>query len=262
MKSVRILWILPALLAMTSLFTTGCNQTGCMDPDAYTYDPKASESDETQCEYPHFHLMINSVVGSQPFAFNQTFQINGVATSFTTAQFYLSGIEIGDDEAMEPLGTYLLVKANQTTYEVGDIKAGHKHMLKLAVGVDSASNFLDPTTYASDHPLAPKAPSMHWSWNSGYIFLRLEGNVDTDGDGTPETPFEYHVGGLPQYTSLTFDGLHADAEAAEFDVAVKVDWAKMFDGIDQRTSLVTHTMDNMPLARSLVANYTKAITLE
>ena len=255
--------LLSALLLGALVFTnTGCKETGCTDPDAFTFNPSAVESDAGDCEYPVLSLVVDAKVGTEAFALNQVYQINDVATTFTTAQYYLSEIAIEDEEGgMEATGVTLLVKPSQSTYEIGEIKAGHKHMLSFGVGVDSTKNFLDPTTYAAGDALAPQSPSMHWSWNSGYIFLRLEGQVDTDSDGTPDTNFELHVGGMNQYTPLTLD-THVDADAADTRITLAADWAKIFDGIDLTTDNVTHTMDNMPLAMALVRNLSKVFSVE
>lgn len=51
--------------------------------------------------------------------------------------------------------------------------------ITLAIGVNSAVNHLDPSTYSSSHPLAPKSPSMHWGWTAGYRFVALEGKSGT-----------------------------------------------------------------------------------
>lgn len=243
-----------AILTMAvifSVFFTGCKKDGCTDPTAINYDPEATESVDASCDYPVISLDIESVVGSEPFAFNQVYQIGGVATTFTTAQFYLSEVGVESEGVSEVPGGHLLIKADQSLYEVGQITAGQKQMLSFAVGVDSANNFLDPTT--AEEPLNLQAPSMHWNWNAGYIFIRIEGLVDTDSDGTPDSTLELHVGGLPQYTPVMVEVNHS-ADAVDSRIPIKVDFAKFLEGIDLANDNVTHTMDNMPLARAIVAN--------
>lgn len=245
------------LLLGSSLLFTSCKQEGCTDPDAINYDPEATESVDASCEYPVLSLDIQSVVNGEAFSFDQVYQINGAATTFTTAQYYLSEVGVMTDGEMEMPGTYLLVKADQSVYEVGEITAGHKHMVSFGVGVDSTQNFLDPTL--AEAPLNPQSPNMHWSWNAGYIFIRLEGQVDTDADDVPDTNFELHVGGINQYTPVMFEVMH-EAEEVDSRVEITADFAKFFDGIDLTVDNVTHTMDNMPLAMALVANISKVFS--
>ncbi len=248
-------------LTLATFSFTGCKKEGCTDPAAITYDPDAVESNAKDCEYPILSLDINFVAGNQDFALDQVFDVNGVATSFTTAQFYLSEVGVGENDNFEVPGTYLLVKPNQPPYEVGEVTAGHKHMLRFGVGVDTTVNFLDPTNYEQGHPLAPQSPSMHWNWNSGYIFIRLEGQIDANADGTPETLFECHVGGKMQYSPLVLE-VHHEANSVDSRIPVKVDVAKFFDGIDLTTDNITHTMDNMPLAMAIVNNLDKVFSVE
>ncbi|HHG86155.1 MAG TPA: T9SS type A sorting domain-containing protein, partial [Bacteroidetes bacterium] len=61
--------------------------------------------------------------------------------------------------------------------------------IKFSVGVDSASNHLDPSSYAASHPLAPKSPSMHWGWSAGYRFVAMEGK----GGSSLNQAFEIHA---------------------------------------------------------------------
>lgn len=245
------------LLLGASVLMTSCKQEGCTDPDSINYDPKATENVEASCEYPVLSLDIQSVVNGEVFSFDQVYQINEVATKFTTAQYYLSNPGVMTNGVMEIPGTYLLVKADQSLYEVGQITGGQKTMLSFGVGVDSTQNFLDPTL--AEAPLNPQSPNMHWSWNSGYIFIRLEGQVDTDADDIPDTNFELHVGGMNQYTLVTLEVMH-EANEVDSRIEITADFARFLDGIDLKTNNVTHTMDNMPLAMAIVANISKVFS--
>lgn len=258
MKQLSIKPFLAAFLLLgASVMMTSCKQEGCTDPNAVNYDPEATENVEASCEYPVLSLDIQSVVNGEAFSFDQVYQINGAATQFTTAQYYLSNAGVMSEGVMEIPGTYLLVKADQSLYELGEVNAGHKHMLTFGVGVDSTKNFLDPTL--ADAPLNAQSPNMHWSWNAGYIFIRMEGMVDTDADDIPDTNFELHVGGISNYTPVMFE-VHHEADAVDSRVEITADFAQFFDGIDLTVDNVTHTMDNMPLAMALVANISKVFS--
>jgi len=65
------------------------------------------------------------------------------------------------------------------------------------VGVAEYLNHADPSKFPSNDPLnIYNAGDMHWSWKPGYIFIKLEGKLDT----IPSNPFNadmlfsYHVG--------------------------------------------------------------------
>ncbi|MEZ4825922.1 MAG: MbnP family protein [Bacteroidia bacterium] len=262
MKNITIFKIALAVLAFISLtFSSGCKEEGCTDPLAANYNPDAKESDGN-CVFPMLTLHFHSMVGDEAFAYNTTYTVNGVAMSFSTAQFYVSGVRVGGDGVFDTNeDKYLLVKADQSVYEVGEITTGHKHMLMFNVGVDSAANHADPTTYESTHPLAPQSPNMHWSWNSGYIFVRVEGLVDTDGNGTPDAEFLFHIGTDAKRTPIALTA-HKEVAAVDETIHMEVDFAKLFTGIDLKTDRTTHTGDNPTLAAKFVANLPDIFSVE
>lgn len=66
------------------------------------------------------------------------------------------------------------------------------------VGVPETLNHADPTLPAADSPLnIANVDGMHWGWNPGYIFVKIEGRIDTLADGVEnfDKTFSYHLGG-------------------------------------------------------------------
>lgn len=180
--------------------------------------------------------------------------------SFTNV--YLSQLKFeGDDGAETSFTTsHVLLKPETGTYSLGKIKAGHYHELKFNIGIDSVTNHSDPNSYPATSPLYPQSPSMHWTWNSGYIFYKIEGSVDTDSDGSFETSFRFHIGtdGLLRKGSYV---IHSDMKAGVTNtVSMKVDLGKFLKGINLSVDNSTHTMNDLPLATRVANNSTTAIT--
>ncbi len=191
---------------------------------------------------------------------------NGSKVKFTTAQFYLSNVAFMDDAdnrtKLEPQFTF--VESTTSEIDLGEVDAGHMHMLMLNLGVDEKTNTtVLPTDFEDlNAPLAPKTNSMHWSWNSGYIFYKFEGDVDTDGDGTDDDSFKYHIG-LNDNLITKSKMAHTDLEAGKStDIMVKVDYAKIFSGLDLSTELITMTMNNPELATKIKTNFEAAVEIE
>lgn len=242
-----------SLLSLLLIFTSGCKESGCTDPLAVNFNPEAEKSSD-DCVYPNLSLNFEAKVGSEAFSFGTVYNIGGVAVKFSVAQFYVSGVRVGTmDEFDANPETYLLVKADQAMYEIGQITTGHKHMLMFSVGVDSAANHADPTTWPTDHPLAPQNPNMHWSWDNGYQFIKIEGEVDTDGDGTPDDILEMHIGKDSNLQNIAMEA-HKEVAAEDEAVQVIIDFAALFDGIDLATERITHTGDDPGLAGKVIAN--------
>ena len=125
------------------------------------------------------YLRINHKLGADPFAMSTTV-INNLGNEFTfrRLQYYISEITLihdGGSETMVP-NTWILAEADQPLdMLLGNFNVTTLESIRFGIGVDSATNHLDPASYAMSHPLAPKSPSMHWGWASGYRFAALEG---------------------------------------------------------------------------------------
>lgn len=97
---------------------------------------------------------------------------------FDRLEYYIAEISLIHDGGQEtPVSDlYLLIDAaEETSVELGEFAVTDLEAIRFHVGVDEAKNHLDPATYPNTHPLAPKFPSMHWGWTSGYRFLAIEG---------------------------------------------------------------------------------------
>jgi|GEM_PF-1275683 len=120
----------------------------------------------------------------------------GDSVRFEMAKFYVSEIALVDSTGKShPLiGTHLVDMFDSASqargYAIVSVKAipGTYSGVRFSVGVPFDENHRDPTTQSA--PLGTES-QMFWSWNSGYIFHRVEGKVDSAG--SPKT-FFYHIG--------------------------------------------------------------------
>ncbi|MBT8377745.1 MAG: T9SS type A sorting domain-containing protein [Ignavibacteria bacterium] len=125
------------------------------------------------------YLSITHKLGSANFAFNQP-ATNNINQNFVLSrvQYYISSIKIIHDGGMETnvSNKYILVNGSSNVNELlGNFSVTNVEGIKFSIGVESPANNADPTLYPPAHPLAPKSPSMHWGWSSGYRFVALEG---------------------------------------------------------------------------------------
>ena len=102
-------------------------------------------------------------------------------------------------------------------------------------------------------------PPMNWNWSAGYIFVRIDGMVDLNGDGTPETPMEYHLGKEPFRRVIAKD-LHTDIEDDNQTLAFGLDVAALFEGIDVTQAYSVHTGDDLATSAIFADNIADAIT--
>ena len=256
----------PMLLLMLLIAASGCKKEGCTDPLSDNFDPDA-KVDDGSCAYSPatLSLEVTHKVGNQPFAFYSPFQdANGRNYLFRVARFHLSSPELTGHSGNTAVEKYLQISGTTTTYSLGEVPVGEYHGLSFDVGVDSAMNHGDPTLLPIEHPLSILNNNQdHWSWSGGYVFLKIEGLVDSTAtmNGQINKFFFYHIA-LDQM--LTRVDLHHDFTIGSGDQAVlslTIDWEKALAGVDL-TRQTTQANDNLPLAQQIMANFITGITIE
>lgn len=126
-------------------------------------------------------LRINHMLGGQPFQFNTAAANNvGGDLKFDRLEYYISEITIihdGGQQTMVP-DTWVLANANAACLTaLGSFAVTALEGVSFGIGVQSAYNHLDPTTYPPNHPLGLQSPSMQWGWSGGYMFISISGNA-------------------------------------------------------------------------------------
>lgn len=118
--------------------------------------------------------------------------------SFRVTRFiyYVSNVQFNraDGNNYKVPNSYFLVnEANAITKRLAlaDIPAGNYNSLTFTVGVDSARNVSGAQTGALD-----ASNGMFWSWNDGYIFMKLDGKTPPLTAGAPEGGLVFHIGGF------------------------------------------------------------------
>jgi hypothetical protein len=259
-----------ALMVVAALFLTigmtGCKKEGCTDPLSTNYDPDAKK-DDGSCIYARSSLAlhVHSMVGTQAFSTTTTYtHASGRHYKFTKAHFYVSGLELDKTLGHDHLDTYLQIVAPNTDYALGEVATGSYTGVNFKIGLDSIANHSDPNAYAATHALSSSSATYdHWSWNSGYIFVKIEGVADTSAtmNGTVDGPFEMHIGGDSFLRAIALAKAFDVPATGEVEFGINIDWGKALDGVDLRNAS-THTMDNMPLAMQVMSNLLTGITAE
>ena len=146
-------------------------------------------------------LTFENVVGNLPLVLNEVTYSNPVGEAFTVSKFnyYLSNIRLKKADGSEYLvpESYFLLQhldALADTLVLNEVPAGEYTGVSFVLGVDSARNCSGAQTGALD-----PANGMFWNWNTGYIFLKLEGSSPQSGNANGN--FLYHVGGYKGATN-------------------------------------------------------------
>lgn len=121
-------------------------------------------------------------------AFGEEFAISTL--KFYTGQFSLTDLPIGITSIASGGPYYLADYSNPSSLNfTAAIKPGSYNELSFLTGVDSTRNVSGIQSGALD-----PANGMFWTWNSGYIFFKLEGNSPVSTQ--PNGKIEYHIGGF------------------------------------------------------------------
>jgi hypothetical protein len=135
----------------------------------------------------------NTVNGSPMVLTTQTYT-NPTGENYTISKFkyYITNIEVsnGSAKAMEK-DSYHLVDQSIASSQSFNISMGVNNYTTVSflLGVDSTRNVSGAQTGALD-PLN----DMFWTWNSGYIMAKMEGN--SPASTQPNNKVEYHIGGF------------------------------------------------------------------
>jgi hypothetical protein len=187
----------------------------------------------------------NHKAGAVPLVLDATvFSLpDGKKALLTRAEFYISEIELNlaNGSKLPLVNNYMLVNGNAPNreYNTGATPVSSLTGLTLHLGVDAAHNHLDPSAYPINHPLAHQNPSMHWGWVSGYRFMAIEGLVDQNNDGVPESVFQYHNLGDSLYQTVELSG-SGTVENGRLLVELTLDYTRLFEKLDMSGNLTQH----------------------
>jgi hypothetical protein len=144
--------------------------------------------------YGNVTLQVENRVGNE-IAQAQTYYTNpaGLQYRFYLLKYILSNFELVTDagESYKP-GNYELVNAfdpASCNIQFDSVPSAHYSKLRFYLGMDSLANYT--LTNAGD---IDPSNGMVWTWATGYIFMKLEGNF-LDSTGAVQ-PLLYHYGTL------------------------------------------------------------------
>lgn len=216
---------------------------------------KDSDQDDHVPATDDVYLKVEHSMDGSPLVLGDTLVDDfGSKITITAVKAYLSNFAL-DDQQMRK---YLLVEGENKTYNIGTVPHETYDSFTVHVGVDSLTNHGDPFVWEAGHPLY-FTNGTFWGWSEGYLFVIIEGLVDTDNNNTLDQGFLMHCGSDDFYEALTFS-IPSQAVDGEYAVGVDIDWRRFLDGIDIKSDNVTHTSDNPNLARKVMTNVPSAIT--
>ncbi len=215
----------------------------------------------------NIQLAIHHYAGSTPLIYDSLRYRNqaGEDWSVSRLSYLISGLSLQREDGSWLRAADSLAWMNATTHRQtmnqGDLPPGKYQALRFYIGIEPKDNASDPSTRAADHPLNPNLCGLHWSWQSGYIFMALEG-LHRTGTAQPEG-YSFHLARDPFRTEITLK-LELDLQK-EMVIPVVFDVSALLDGLKpisfSKDGTTTHSKDGDPLAIALKANLQEAFSI-
>ena len=135
------------------------------------------------------HIKVNYIANGAPLQFRDSSYTNAFGESYTVSRlkFYMGNTSLKNATQYSPPEN-ILVDAADDKEQVLSIAPGRYDTLEFLLGVDSALN----NSGAQDGVLDP-LNGMFWTWNSGYIFFKMEGY--SSSSTADLNRIEHHIGG-------------------------------------------------------------------
>jgi hypothetical protein len=160
-------------------------------------------------------IAFNHYVNEALLKLDSTVYKNELGQTYTISNFkyYISNfnLTLKNGKTIDLPGYFLINEEEESSKKIllNSIPAGEYSSISFIVGVDSLHNCSGAQSDALD-----PVNAMFWAWNTGYIFLKLEGK--SSFSTSPGKIIEYHVGGykVPSNCIRTI--------AMKFDMPLKI----------------------------------------
>jgi hypothetical protein len=150
-------------------------------------------------------LQFDNVVGNEDMVLNKKNYKNALGEEFNISlfQYYVSNIRLvksdGSEYVVPQNDSYFLIRehdAKSKTVTLNNVPKGKYTGIRFIIGVDSLRNTADVSRRKGCLDVGGEAKDMYWAWNSGYIFVKMEGTspLVPVSEKQKEPIFLYHIG--------------------------------------------------------------------
>ena len=251
-------------VALAVLVLSSCKKDN--DPD-YNSSVKAEISVE-----------FDNVVGSSDLQLHTGTYANAAGQNFTVTKlkYYISNFTFtrvdGTEYTVPQAESYFLIDESVAASRrpVLKVPEGEYKAVRFMIGVDSLRNTTDVAQRTGALDVSGPAADMYWSWNSGYIFFKMDGTSPaiTSMGGV----FQFHVGGFGGYSTPTINNLRTvtldlasrgtakvkSGQAA--NIHLMVDVLKAIQGTTNVNFATTSMVHSAAAGTPIATNYTTMFT--
>jgi len=237
-------------------------------------------------------MVVTASFGGETLQMQKEYTLcDGKAIRFTEVNLFVSDIvllkennpqtpvtELKEVDFLEFSYTDPTEAAGGDTISLQQVPIGTYSGLRLGLGVIADLNRTVPQDYGSESPM--NKPSHYWSMTDSYIFAKITGFADLNGDGVitqggvDTEGFTYHIGSDPTYGSASIlkqinlvesqigvMRLNLDVSSVFETNSVVYDGAVIDNCLDIATYKAAHT-DDLELGTNMMNNLAESITIE
>jgi len=188
-------------------------------------------------------------------------------------QYHISNIELLHDRGISTVlnDSYILVDGEQETYNLGTIPENIQEFeqINFNLGIDAFANSSTPASYHTGHALADM--SAYSTQEQSYIFITIEGMVDTDNNNIPDKAFSLRATGDQLLREVSVQSpSNSENNALKIQVTANVaNWLKDIDleqvGAQENSSftneqLCDNTNDKSVFSKFATTNITTLVS--
>lgn len=211
----------------------------------------------------------DNIAGGSNLLLNTGTYTNALGESFSVSKlkYYVSNFKLtaadGTVYTVPQDSSYFLMEEGIEDKVRLNVPEAEYTSISFMLGVDSLRNTMDISRRTGVLDPGAAASEMYWGWNSGYIFLKLEGT--SPAVAAADHVFMYHSGGFGGYSSptpnnlktitldLTARGTPKVLQTKSTNVHLMADVLKILSG-SSNISFASTPMIHSPLAGIPLAN--------
>ena len=191
----------------------------------------------------------------------------GYRVKFTDIRCFFTNIKNGDSTLNEA-SLYDFRESGKFLFRSQASPVDYNNLSAL-IGVDSSINHSDPSAFPNESALnISNAGTMHWGWNPGYIFISIEGKVDTlaSASSTFDKNFSFHVGTDSYLGSKNFSNINWQAQQDhEYHFDLKLNMQTFLNSstyqINLSNEFITHSASSQEiLTNKAFSNFMESIS--
>jgi len=238
----------------------------------FTECKKPAGKDTASCA-----IEFRPVYNKAALKFNHSYPYgNNRSIQFSLLKFYVGNMffEQGDGSRQSFTDQYLVLEEGRYKGSIGELKPGTYVKAGISYGVNenlntqSGADARPATDYPAENALNPSA-DMYWGWAQGYIFMKLEGRIDMDGNGSfadaGDLLVSYHPGNDALYRSFEYNLNFTPEAGKEYTVIADLDLNTLIancDFVAVQFAHPTNTSGNQFIAaKNLVDQWGNAVSL-